>query len=97
MTTTAWLKDGRPLAADGQVAFTADMSSVMINPLQKEDNGVYTCELSNAVSKVTDSYKMEVNCECDCVWGRVGVEGGREEGQWQRQRLFYGVQNVCTG
>lgn len=71
----AWLKDGKPLAAGGRVAFAADMSSVMIKPLQKEDNGMYTCELSNAVSKVTDSYKMEVNCEC--VTAGVGVGGGR--------------------
>lgn len=86
------------MAAGGRVVFAADMSSVMITPLQKEDNGVYTCELSNAVSKVTDSYKMEVNCECVTVcgagWGRVGV-GVVVEGQ--RQRFYYGVQNVCTG
>lgn len=62
--TTVWLKDGKPLSAGGRLVFAKDMSSVMIKPLQKEDNGEYTCQLSNSVSKEQASYKMEVNCEC---------------------------------
>lgn len=61
---TTWLKDGRQLTASERVVFAADMSSVKINPLQKEDNGEYVCELSNPVNKAQDSYKMVVNCEC---------------------------------
>lgn len=62
--TTVWLKDGKPLSAGGRLVFAKDMSSVMIKLLQKEDNGEYTCQLSNPVSKEQASYKMEVNCEC---------------------------------
>ncbi|XP_027142438.1 carcinoembryonic antigen-related cell adhesion molecule 5 [Larimichthys crocea] len=58
---TTWLKDGRQLTASERVVFAADMSSVKINPLQKEDNGEYVCELSNPVNKAQDSYKMVVN------------------------------------
>lgn len=61
--STAWLKDGKPLSAGGRLVFAEDMSSVMIKPLQKEDNGEYTCQLTNPVSTEKKSFKMVVNCE----------------------------------
>lgn len=64
--TTTWLKDGTPLAASARVVFAADLSSVMISTLQKEDNGEYVCQLSNPVNKEQAAYKMVVNCECLC-------------------------------
>ncbi|KAM7384881.1 hypothetical protein PAMA_011983 [Pampus argenteus] len=59
--TRSWLKDGKPLSASSRMVFSADLSSLMINPLQKEDNGEYTCQLSNPVTTETASYKMLVN------------------------------------
>lgn len=62
--TVTWKKDGQALTAGGRVVFAKDMRSVMIEPVQKEDNGEYTCQLSNPVSNEKASYKMVVNCEC---------------------------------
>lgn len=59
-----WMKDGKPLAASSRVVFSADMTSVKIEPLQKEDNGEFTCELKNPISTQKASYKMSVTCEC---------------------------------
>ncbi|KAM8767078.1 cell adhesion molecule CEACAM5 [Acanthopagrus schlegelii] len=59
--TTTWLKDGKPLAAGARVVFAADLSSVMISTLQKEDNGEFVCQLSNPVNKEQAAYKMVVN------------------------------------
>lgn len=62
--TRTWLKDGKALSASSRLVFATDMSSMMINVLQKEDNGEYTCQLSNPVNTDQASYKMVVNCEC---------------------------------
>ncbi|TNM92647.1 hypothetical protein fugu_018049 [Takifugu bimaculatus] len=59
--TVTWKKDGQALTAGGRVVFAKDMRSVMIEPVQKEDNGEYTCQLSNPVSNEMASYKMVVN------------------------------------
>lgn len=64
METKKWMKDGKPLVASARVVFTADMSTVTINPVQKEDNGEFKCQFINAVSTNEASYKMVVNCEC---------------------------------
>lgn len=62
--TVTWKKDGQALTAGGRVVFAKDMRSIMIEPVQKEDNSEYTCQLSNPVSDEKASYKMVVNCEC---------------------------------
>ncbi|TWW65893.1 Carcinoembryonic antigen-related cell adhesion molecule 1 [Takifugu flavidus] len=59
--TVTWKKDGQALTTGGRVVFAKDMRSVMIEPVQKEDNGEYTCQLSNPVSNEMASYKMVVN------------------------------------
>ncbi|GLD60357.1 carcinoembryonic antigen-related cell adhesion molecule 1-like protein [Lates japonicus] len=64
MMTRTWLKDGKPLSASSHLVFSDDMSSMTINPLQKEDDGEYTCQLNNIISIDEASYKMVVNCEC---------------------------------
>ncbi|XP_071355421.1 cell adhesion molecule CEACAM5-like [Trachinotus anak] len=71
-----WLKDGKPLAASSRLVFSADRSSMMISPLQKEDNGDYTCQLTNPVSSDAASYKMVVNFgpEPPTVSGNGAVE-----------------------
>ncbi|XP_041823009.1 carcinoembryonic antigen-related cell adhesion molecule 20-like [Melanotaenia boesemani] len=56
-----WIKDEAPLAASSRVVFSDDKSSVMINPLQKEDNGKYLCVLKNPVSEEKATYMMTVN------------------------------------
>ncbi|KAM8840576.1 cell adhesion molecule CEACAM20 [Spinachia spinachia] len=73
---TKWLKDQQPLAAGGRLLFSADMSSLRIDPLQKEDNGEYTCQLLNAVSSAKAAYKMVVNYgpEQAAVQGEKAVE-----------------------
>lgn len=61
--TVTWKKGGASLAAGGRLVFAKDMRSLMIKPLQKDDNGEFTCELSNQVSRAAASYRMVVNRE----------------------------------
>ena len=63
VSTTEWLKDGERLTAGDRLKFAKDLNSVAIDPLQKEDGGLYTCRMSNPISTKEASYKMEVNCE----------------------------------
>lgn len=56
-----WLKDGKPLGPSSpRVVFAADESSILISPLQKDDNGRFTCRVSNAVSSKEAHYNMQV-------------------------------------
>lgn len=59
-----WLKDGKTLSPSTRIVFSSDKSSIFIKTLQKEDNGNYTCQLSNTVSKENAHFKMVVNCKC---------------------------------
>lgn len=60
-----WLKDGKPLGLSSpRVVFAADESSMLIRPLQKDDNGKFTCRVSNAVSSKEAHYNMQVVCKC---------------------------------
>ncbi|XP_069372627.1 carcinoembryonic antigen-related cell adhesion molecule 5 [Paralichthys olivaceus] len=74
--TTTWLKDGKPVSTSSRLVFAADMSSMMINLLQKEDSGQYTCQLTNAVNTDQASFKVEVNYgpEPAMVKGEEAVE-----------------------
>lgn len=74
--TITWLKDGKALSPSSRLVFSADKSSVMINTLQKEDNGMYTCQLTNPVNTDKASYKMVVNYgpEPAMVMGNSEVE-----------------------
>ncbi|XP_034747444.1 carcinoembryonic antigen-related cell adhesion molecule 2 [Etheostoma cragini] len=74
--TITWHKDGQPLSAGGRLVFFANMSSLMISPLQKEDNGEYRCRLANPIHSVEASYKMVVNYgpEKAEVSGKAAVE-----------------------
>lgn len=88
--TVTWKKDGQALTAGGRVLLAKDMRSVMIEPVLKEDNGEFTCQLSNPVSNEKASYKMVVNCEClpnkekwaggSCQRGGACSEEGQEPG-----------------
>ncbi|XP_028296744.1 carcinoembryonic antigen-related cell adhesion molecule 5 [Gouania willdenowi] len=74
--TRAWLKNGKPLSAGGRVTFSGDMSSVAVAPVQKEDNGKYTCQLINPVNTEQAVFNMVVHYgpETPVVEGRDAVE-----------------------
>ncbi|XP_031163566.1 carcinoembryonic antigen-related cell adhesion molecule 5 isoform X2 [Sander lucioperca] len=74
--TITWHKDGQRLSAGGRLVFSADMSSMMINPLQREDKGEYRCQLANPIHSVEASYRMVVNYgpEKAEVTGKKAVE-----------------------
>ncbi|XP_038157035.1 carcinoembryonic antigen-related cell adhesion molecule 5 [Cyprinodon tularosa] len=73
-----WLKDGKTLSPSTHIVFSSDKSSIFIKTLQKEDNGNYTCQLSNTVSKENAHFKMVVNYgpETFEVTGKKEVELG---------------------
>ncbi|XP_023815564.1 carcinoembryonic antigen-related cell adhesion molecule 5-like isoform X2 [Oryzias latipes] len=60
VTETVWLRNNEPLSASPRVVFSSDMSSVAINPVQKDDNGNFVCKLKNPVSEEKAEYKLEV-------------------------------------
>lgn len=60
MQTVKWLKNGAPLSSGGRVVIATDGKSVLIEPLQKEDNGEFTCEISNPVNKDSAKVKLTV-------------------------------------
>ncbi|RVE66795.1 hypothetical protein OJAV_G00111030 [Oryzias javanicus] len=60
VTKTVWLINNVPLSASPRVTFSTDMSSVAINPVQKEDNGNVVCKVENQVSQEQKEYKMAV-------------------------------------
>ena len=63
MLTVKWLKDGLALSSSSRVVFSADMKSVWIQPVQKEDNGEYTCQMLNPFSNQEAKVKLTVYCE----------------------------------
>ncbi|XP_070703146.1 cell adhesion molecule CEACAM20 [Pempheris klunzingeri] len=76
MMSRQWLKDGKPLAPSSRLLFADNKTSIMIDVLQKEDNGVYECELSNPVTTEKASFNMMVNYGPDpaVVEGEKAVE-----------------------
>ncbi|KAM9838653.1 cell adhesion molecule CEACAM20-like [Aulostomus maculatus] len=76
VSTSSWLKDGKLLTPGARVTFSKDMISMTINPLQKEDNGEYACQVENPVNTEKASYKMVVNFgpEQAVVTGESAVE-----------------------
>lgn len=70
MPTFTWLKDGFPLNFNDRVVISADKKSVLIKPVQKEDNGEYSCEVSNPVNTVSAKASLTVDA------GSGGLSGG---------------------
>ncbi len=66
--STSWMKDGKPLTASDRLVFADTKNSLTIKGLQKEDNGEYVCQMSNAVNSEKSSYNLVVNCECLFCW-----------------------------
>ncbi|KAL0962384.1 hypothetical protein UPYG_G00339380 [Umbra pygmaea] len=60
-TQIVWKKDDREHVPSNRVVFSADKSSFMINPVQKEDSGQYQCKVKNAVSEDFAYIRMRIN------------------------------------
>ncbi|XP_015254130.1 PREDICTED: carcinoembryonic antigen-related cell adhesion molecule 5-like isoform X4 [Cyprinodon variegatus] len=57
-----WWKDGRPLVPDNRTVFEMDNSTLILNPVQHSDGGVYDCHVFNDVSNMTSSpFEVKVN------------------------------------
>ncbi|KAK1879851.1 Carcinoembryonic antigen-related cell adhesion molecule 20 [Dissostichus eleginoides] len=71
-----WEQDGAALSPGARRFFSPDMSSMLISPLQKEDNGEFTCMLTNPINTDSASYRMVVNYgpEAALVSGESAVE-----------------------
>lgn len=63
VVTSTWKKDGKALTSGGRVSIAPDGTSMRVAPLEKQDNGLFLCELKNQVDSQTASYQMVVTCE----------------------------------
>ncbi|XP_062321615.1 carcinoembryonic antigen-related cell adhesion molecule 5-like isoform X1 [Osmerus eperlanus] len=61
ISTREWMKDGVPLSLSDRVSLSGDNSTVGISPVNRTDNAVYLCRLSNPVSSASVSYNLVVN------------------------------------
>ncbi|MEQ2247079.1 hypothetical protein ILYODFUR_005520, partial [Ilyodon furcidens] len=86
VTDRVWLKDGKTLSASSHIVFSSDSSSIFINMLKKEDNGKYTCQLINSVSKQEAHFLMVVN---------YGPESAEVKGKAE-VKLEQPVEFTCT-
>lgn len=55
-----WTKDGKQVATGSRMTLTNNKTLLTISPLQPEDNGVFSCQLSNEVSSKSASFSLEV-------------------------------------
>ncbi|XP_030648178.1 carcinoembryonic antigen-related cell adhesion molecule 5 [Chanos chanos] len=60
-TKVMWLKDGKPLSLSNRVALTADEHTLTFSSLERTDNGMYKCVLSNAVGESSAQFRLDVN------------------------------------
>lgn len=65
MSRVVWTKDGQQVAAGPRMTFANNMTLLTISPLQPEDNGVVSCQMSNQVSSRSATFSLEVYCECE--------------------------------
>ena len=63
ISTREWMKDTVPLSPSDRVSFSGDNSTVSISPVNKQDDGVYLCQVRNPVSSQDAKYNMIVNCK----------------------------------
>lgn len=63
MSKAVWTKDGQQVAEGPRMTLSNNGTLLRISPLQPEDNGVFSCQLSNQVSSKRASFNMEVYCE----------------------------------
>ncbi|XP_024116735.1 HEPACAM family member 2 [Oryzias melastigma] len=56
-----WFRDNVELGSSERYHFTQDRSTLLINPVKKEDKGTYRCQAKNPVSKPLESKAVELN------------------------------------
>ncbi|KAA0710040.1 Carcinoembryonic antigen-related cell adhesion molecule 5 [Triplophysa tibetana] len=56
-----WFKDGKPLATSARVTLSSDMRTSSFVKVEKEDAGVYKCQMKNNVNTDEASYTMVIN------------------------------------
>ncbi|KAL2084221.1 hypothetical protein ACEWY4_019739 [Coilia grayii] len=81
--TRKWMKNGETLSPEtGRITFSDDNRTVSISPVQKEDRGEYTCQVSNPVSNAEGSETLIVKYGPEKVEIKgEGHEGAVEFGQ----------------
>lgn len=60
-----WLRDNVALGPSDRYHFSQDNSTLLINPVRKDDKGTYHCVASNAVSQGQHSRTVELNVYCE--------------------------------
>lgn len=62
VTSIQWWRNGQLITADNTTAFDMNNKTLILNPVQRSDNGDYRCQAFNAVSNMTSSpYTVVVN------------------------------------
>lgn len=62
-----WFRDNVELGSSERYHFTQDRSTLLINPVKKEDKGTYRCQAKNPVSKPLESKAVELNVYCELL------------------------------
>uniref|UniRef100_A0A672J3B8 Ig-like domain-containing protein n=1 Tax=Salarias fasciatus TaxID=181472 RepID=A0A672J3B8_SALFA len=61
ISSTVWMKDGRPLGPTDRVTFSEDNGTVFLHPVHSSHHGAYQCRVSNPISSVTVEHDLVVN------------------------------------
>ncbi|XP_038194410.1 carcinoembryonic antigen-related cell adhesion molecule 1-like isoform X1 [Arvicola amphibius] len=70
-----WLFNGQSLGLTDRMKLSLDNSTLSIDPVRREDSGVYQCEVSNPVSsKRSDPIQLDIIA--DPTQGSSGLSGG---------------------
>uniref|UniRef100_A0A8C5QH40 Ig-like domain-containing protein n=1 Tax=Leptobrachium leishanense TaxID=445787 RepID=A0A8C5QH40_9ANUR len=60
----SWNLNGVPLPSDSRYQYNQDNSTIIISPLDKKDNGTFTCTATNVLNSNTSSdLKLNLYCE----------------------------------
>ncbi|XP_062847807.1 carcinoembryonic antigen-related cell adhesion molecule 6-like [Trichomycterus rosablanca] len=79
IVTTEWMRDGTLLVPGGNIMFSDDNSSVIFSPVKRTDVGEYRCTISNPVSSISSTYRMNVNYGPDVtILGTHNIEEGSD-------------------
>ncbi|KAI3360546.1 hypothetical protein L3Q82_002421 [Scortum barcoo] len=61
VSTTEWMLNDRALHPSDRVSFSADNTTMSIQPVRSFDHGTYQCRVSNPISTMTVSHNLTVN------------------------------------
>ncbi|KAL2084211.1 hypothetical protein ACEWY4_019729 [Coilia grayii] len=59
--TREWVKDGEPLSPSNRTTFHEKNRTLSISLVEKEDNGLYMCNVSNPISTDTSNHQLLIN------------------------------------